>query len=135
MASSYSFTFTTSDGTGPSVSTVTPSDNSTDQSVLPSIQISFNEAMDQSTLTSTNITVEDSSSDTVSGTISYTAGTMTATFTPSCSLHYDEDYTVTVGTGVTDAAGNNLASSKTCTFTTRGRDWTIMMYMDAGCDL
>jgi hypothetical protein len=84
--------------------------------VSADITVPFSEAMDSSTINSTNITVIDGSGNPVNGVWSY-SGT-TATFNPSSDLSYSTTYTVTVGTGVKDSAGNNLASASSWNFTT-----------------
>ena len=82
-----------------------------------SIQVVFSEAMQTSTINSSNITFQTSNGTTVSGTWGY-SGT-TATFNQSSALSYSTSYTMVVGTGVTDLAGNALANAYTFSFTTQ----------------
>jgi hypothetical protein len=54
----------------------------------------------------------------VSGTVTYIAATMVATFTPSGSLAPSTLFTATITTGAHDTFGNALAANKVWTFTT-----------------
>ena len=111
LASQYQWSFSTSsapDITPPTIASASPSYDATSVSVTDNITITFSESMDSSTINSTNITVVDSSNNVVSGSWTY-SGT-TATFNPSNDLSYETTYTVTVGNGVKDSAGNSLAS-------------------------
>ena len=119
LASQYQWSFTTSsapDTTPPTIASASPSYNANSVSVGDNITITFSEAMDSSTINSTNITVIDNSSNVVNGIWTY-SGT-TATFNPSSDLNYGTTYTVTVGTGVKDSAGNNLGSILSWNFST-----------------
>ena len=120
MANNYVWNFTTSaaaDTTPPTISTTTPANGATGVSVGNSIQVVFSEAMQTSTINSSNITFQTSNGTTVSGTWGY-SGT-TATFNQSSALSYSTSYTMVVGTGVTDLAGNALANAYTFSFTTQ----------------
>ena len=120
MANNYVWNFTTgsaADTTPPTISSTTPANGATGIAVGNSIQVVFSEAMNSSTITSSNITFQTSNGTTVSGTWGY-SGT-TATFNQSSALSYNTSYTMVVGTGVTDLAGNALASAYTFSFTTQ----------------
>jgi hypothetical protein len=81
--------------------------------------VTFSEAMDQSTINTTNITLKNTATSAlVTGTVSYNVGTNTATFLPSGPLANNTNYTLTVSTAVKDLAGNALASTFTSNFTT-----------------
>ncbi len=73
--------------------------------------------MDASTINGSTFTVK-SGTIAVTGTVSYDASTRTATFTPSPLLSFNASYTVTLTTGVKDAAGNPLAANYNWTFNT-----------------
>ena len=83
--------------------------------------IVFSKSMAVSTITSTNITLNNGS---VPGTVSYDSASKTAAFIPSSALAYDTQYVLQVvacvtGSCITDLAGNQLLSSSyTNTFTT-----------------
>jgi len=73
--------------------------------------------MKASTITTGSFTlVADSTS--VSGSVSYSSGTYTATFTPSANLPQNKTCTATLSTAITDAAGNPLATAYSWSFTT-----------------
>jgi hypothetical protein len=63
--------------------------------------------------------VQDSNGNAVSGVVSYSSNV--ATFNPSSDLNTGTTYTITIGTGVKDSAGNALASSSSITFSPK---WT-----------
>ncbi|WP_269434442.1 Ig-like domain-containing protein [Thiohalorhabdus denitrificans] len=102
------------DTTPPEVTSITPEDGATYVQVTDSIKITFSEAILESTLIGANLSVDNG----VVGTISYDSGTNTATLKPNERLACDTTHTVTAGTGITDLAGNPLASPSSFTFTT-----------------
>jgi hypothetical protein len=118
IAANYSWSFTTAaqaDVTAPTVSSVTPLSNATGVAVNSKPAVTFSEAMNAATITSSTFTLKQGST-VVAGNVTY-SGT-TATFTPSAALAGGTVYTGTVTTGAQDASGNALASSYTWTFTT-----------------
>ena len=87
------------------------------------VTVTFNEAMDPATIAAT-LELRDSSSALVPATVTNTAATRTATVEPIDGLVYSRTYGVRVrGShgGVSDLAGNALASDAVWTFTTV--DW------------
>ena len=99
----------------PAIISKTPTNGATGVAVGSSLTITFSEQMDASTINTTSITVIDSFNNVVSGVWTYSG--ITAAFNPSSDLSYGALYTVTVGTGVEDLAGN-AASSSSWNFTT-----------------
>ena len=119
LASSSSWNFTTSsapDTTAPTISSTSPTSGADNVSVSANITITFSESMDSSTINTSNITVTDSSGNSVSGVVSYSNNI--ATFNPTSDLGYLTVFTVTTGIGVQDTSGNALASSSSFSFTT-----------------
>jgi len=118
LAANYVWSFTTGvapDTVAPTVTTPTsPADSATGVSVNTVIQATFSEAMDPATIDTSTFTVDNG----VTGTVTYDAGTMTATFTPSVALNNDTVYTATITTGATDLAGNPLDADYIWSFTT-----------------
>ena len=115
MASNYTWSFTTGaapDTTPPTVSSTSPATSATGVAVNAAITATFSETMTSSTVTTATFTVDKG----VTGTVAY-SGT-TATFTPSSNLAYSTVYTVTITTGVKDAAGNTMNSDYAWSFTT-----------------
>jgi hypothetical protein len=117
LQTAYSWSFTTEtapDTTPPVVDSTSPDDNETDVPVDSVISVTFSENMDTATIDSNNLHLDNGASCSVS----YDAGTRTATLTPLADLNEDTTYTVTVTTGVQDMAGNSLQADSTCSFTT-----------------
>ena len=103
----------TVDATAPSVTSTAPEANATDVAVGSTVNVTFNEAMDAATITTSSFTLEG-----VSGSVAYDSGTYTATFTPGADLEEGTTYAATLSTAITDAAGNPLASAYSWSFTT-----------------
>jgi Bacterial Ig-like domain len=120
MAAPKVFAFTTiADTTPPTVNSVSPANATTGVSVGTVVTITFNEAMDATTINGTTITVKNTvTSAAVAGTVTLNVAGTVATFTLSAPLTASTGYTVTVTTGAKDLAGNSLAGTFTSTFTT-----------------
>jgi len=101
------------DTTPPEVASTSPAADATDVAVDTAVSVTFSEAMDESTITTSSFTLVG-----VSGSVSYDSGTYTATFTPGTNLAYSTTYTATLSTAITDAASNPLASAYSWSFTT-----------------
>ena len=113
------FAFTAGDVTAPSVVSVTPLESATGVAVNTTVTATFSEPMDPATITTTTFTLRPTSSGTnLAGTVTYNAGTNTATFTPSAPLASGTQYTATVTTGARDVSGLAMTAAKTWTFTT-----------------
>ncbi len=108
------------DVTEPVVSAVVPGDGAVDVAVGSSVAVTFSEPVVD---TSVVIAVTAAGGAAVAGTTSYSAGTNTATFTPSGPLANGVVYTVDVS-GATDAAGNTMAPAATTFTTTAATDVT-----------
>ncbi len=118
LASNKVWTFTTEqESVPPQISATSPAENATDVPVNTAITATFNEAMDVATINGTTFSLSQGGTP-VSGSVSYAAGSNIATFTPSDNLTLGTTYTATITTGVTDVAGNNLASNLSWSFTT-----------------
>lgn len=105
----------TADTTAPVVSSTVPSNAATGVAIGGNIAVTFSEAMDPATVTTSTFTLNQGAT-VVSGVVSYVGNT--ATFTPSSSLASSTIYTAAITTGVKDLAGNALADTKTWNFTT-----------------
>jgi hypothetical protein len=99
---------------GPTVTSTVPANGATDVEIDSSMQVTFSEAMDPTSITTATFTLNRG----VTGSVGYDASTNTATFTPSSNLDYYTLYTATITTGVRDASGNNMTANYTWTFTT-----------------
>jgi hypothetical protein len=116
---SFSWSFTTAgvaaDVTAPLISSVVPANNSVSAATGTSLSVSFSEAMNPGTVTSSTFTLKQGSVS-IPGVVSC-SGT-TATFAPSSALIGNTLYTATISTGVKDLAGNALAASYVWSFKT-----------------
>lgn len=124
LASNYAWSFTTSaiaDATRPSVTLTVPADDAGNVPVNRQLAATFSEGMATTTISGTSFTVRnDTLGAAVTGTVSYSAATRTATFTPSAPGNWAANnvFTATVSTVATDLAGNTLAGNHAWTFTT-----------------
>jgi len=103
--------------TAPAVTAVSPINGATGISTSPTITLSFNEALNPSTVNSSTIQLLDSSNNVVAATVSYTAGSTSVTLTPNSPLANSATYTVKATSGVQDNNGNSLTPFSS-TFTT-----------------
>ena len=110
------------DTTVPSVNSTTPAEGATNVAVGASIEATFSEAMNSSTVgQDTFILVRQGTTMPVTATVSYDAQSRKAVLKPTAALAEGATYTATIksGTnGVKDAAGNLLQADKTLTFST-----------------
>ena len=104
-------------GVPPTISGQSPSSGATEVSPSTTVSVTFSETMSASSITTSSFTLTQGGSP-VSGSVSYDAGTQTATFTPSANLVYSTSFTATLTTGVQDSEGVALASSSSWSFTT-----------------
>ena len=111
----------TPDTTPPTVTARTPGPGAAGINVGSSATATFNELMNPSTITSSTFLLKDASNVSVPANVTYDSATSVATLTVQSALVYGATYTVTVKGGpggVTDLAGNALASDVTWSFTT-----------------
>jgi hypothetical protein len=108
------------DWTPPQVGSTTPPDGAINVGVATNVQAAFLEANDMqaSTINTSTFTVMDEEGSAVSGAVTYDPVSKTAAFDPDADFLYGYTYTVNLTTGITDLAGNPLASAYTWTFRT-----------------
>lgn len=104
----------------PNVSSVYPANGSASLPVSASVYAVFDRTMDLATINTSTFIVKDSLNNPVSGTI--TCDGTKATFTPGSWWQYNSTYTATITTEVKSAAGANMASDYTWSFTSMGVD-------------
>lgn len=111
------WTFTTgTDTLAPSVTARTPMPNATAVPLTSTVTAQFNEPV--MSVSGSTFTVENGGTP-IAGTVMYTAGTRTATFTPTSPLPGNTLLTATLTSGITDTSGNALTGAPvTWTFTT-----------------
>ncbi len=120
MAANFVWTFTTGaapDITPPTVISTNPVNLATNVPLNQAIAAIFSKAMNPATISTTTFTLAQGTTP-IAGAVTYAAVGTTATFTPTINLTADTLYTATITTGVTDLAGNHLASNYVWTFTT-----------------
>lgn len=81
------------------------------------VSAKFNRALNGATVTNSTFRLFDSSNNAISGTGAYNAATGQATFTPTSSLTYGQQYTAKLSATVADAAGTQLGSEYSWSFT------------------
>lgn len=119
LASDYSWSFTTlADVVAPVVTSTVPAQGSSNVSVSLPIRISFSEPLDAATVSGSTVSLRGLLGLPVTAAITYDAAQQTIVITPASNLSYLVGYSVVVGTGVKDLAGNALVSNYTLSFTT-----------------
>ncbi len=109
------------DITPPTIIFTTPASGSTNISVNSSISVTFSENIDPSTVSASTFVLKDGSGNIIPGTVSYSAGTRSATLLLSSPLDYSTVYSATVSggaSGIKDLAGNAMVSDSTWSFIT-----------------
>ncbi len=111
--------FTIGDNVAPTATSVGgPGDGDTGVPVFAPVNRIMSEAIDESTVTTSNVTLIKQGG----GSNLCDSATLTATTTINCGLTAELEtsstYTFTLTTGITDVVGNALASNQTYTFTT-----------------
>jgi YVTN family beta-propeller protein len=100
--------------TVPTVTSTKPANAATDVSLSTTIQATFSDIMDATTINSSTFLV----SGEAMGTVTYDSLNKTAQFKPLNDLEKNTTYTVTLTTGIRNALGNALSSNYTWSFTT-----------------
>lgn len=134
LAADTSWSFSTGSGSdvaAPVVLSTSPAHSETGVAISRTINVTFNELMDPTTVSTENFLVS-AAGLAVVGTVAFDANTNSAIFTsithlttpvishptPVTNLQPNTAYTVTLTTGVKDLAGNPLATNKVWSFTT-----------------
>ena len=131
LVSAYVWTFRTGtssvgDTIHPIVSSTVPANGVTGVGLNANIAVTFSEAMNPATITTTSFTVKQGTT-VIPGVVTPVGAT--ATFNPTSNLAAGTLYTATITTGVTDLAGNALASTYVWTFTTGSAADTIRPFI------
>jgi hypothetical protein len=109
------------DTVAPTVTANSPANGATGVALASAISATFSESIDAATITTSTFDVRTAANAVVSGSVSYNAGTRTATFTPSSPLAASTTYNVVLKGGATDPrikdlAGNALAANVAWSF-------------------
>lgn len=114
LVSDYVWSWTTGDGEDsirPLVLSTLPMDEAINVTLNQNISVEFNEDMDSNTITNLTFTLAEAV-EPVSGLVSYNLITERWTFAPMEDLAPNTTYTVTITTGATDLAGNELEGNQ-----------------------
>lgn len=111
------------DNEPPTVLSVSPASGALNVTTGSNVMVTFNEAIDPTSIGPGTLELRDASSLLVPATVSFNAATRTATLNPGSDLDEAASYTVTVRGGVADPrvrdlAGNGLANDFVWSFTT-----------------
>lgn len=119
LATTQTWTFiaTPPDLTPPSVISVFPTNLVSGVSVTQTVTAVFSEHLDPASVNALSFTLS-SPNGPISGSVTYNAATLTATFTPNARLDYGTQHTAVLTTAIDDVAKNHLASAVSWTFVT-----------------
>jgi O-glycosyl hydrolase len=118
LTQNYVWSFTTVAAPVPTVTSTVPANGATNVNVGNVVTASFSQPMNASTITPSTFTLTGPGNTTVTGAVTYSSGSSTATLTPSAALAFSTSYTATISTGAKSSAGAALASNYVWTFTT-----------------
>jgi glucuronoarabinoxylan endo-1,4-beta-xylanase len=118
LAANYSWTFTTQAAAPPTIALNQPSSGATNVPVNEAVEATFSTQMNPNTINASTFTLTGPGSTSVSGIVSYSSGSASATFTPSAALTSNTVYSATITTGAQSSAGTALASNYVWSFTT-----------------
>ncbi len=113
------------DTVAPTVSSTVPANGEANVAADTSVNVTFNEAIDPSTVNASTFTLRDPANAVVAATLSYNAETRTAVLQPNATLTASTAYTFQVKGGTTDPrikdpSGNALEANFNGSFTTAG---------------
>ncbi|MGD9094040.1 MAG: DUF4082 domain-containing protein, partial [Anaerolineales bacterium] len=123
----------TTDETPPLVNAVSPTVGAIDVPANTLVYATFSEPMDAASINTSTFELLAPGDILVPATVTYDAGTNTATLTPDAALDLNTSYTAFVkggATGVSDIAGNPLAADETWSFTTAVDDCPCSIWDD-----
>jgi uncharacterized delta-60 repeat protein len=109
------------DTTIPSIVSTTPANGAIDIAVTTAVTCTFSEAMNASTINNASFllaSVTSASTTTITGSVTYDGSGSVASFTPNSPFEHNANYTATITTDATDAAGNAISASFSWSFTT-----------------
>jgi hypothetical protein len=131
LLNNHTFSFTTGaapDVMLPLVSSTDPISTATGVDRNKTITITFSEAMDPLTITSSTFTLKQGATN-ISGAVAYSG--MTASFNPTNALDAAAVYTATITTGAKDLSANALSANTVWSFTTSGSS-SVLGAVDLG---
>jgi hypothetical protein len=122
---------TTPNTASPIIYSVSPSPSAAQVSASARVTVTFNKAMDPTTITASTVFLKDANGNVAAASLSYDPATQTAFLTPSAPLAPAMTYTLTVlggssGPVVKDSGGHALAATYTSSFFTSGPAPTVV---------
>jgi hypothetical protein len=123
LAGNFAWSFTTGstiDTSPPTIVSTNPANSATGICTNKSVNVTFSEAMDPSTINTATFSVATSAAPgtPLAGVVTYNVLSNVATFTTTSTLTANTSYVATITTGAKDLAGNALSTAATTTFTT-----------------
>jgi Ice-binding-like/Bacterial Ig-like domain len=103
-------TGTTANSTAPTITLTNPVNGATGVPLNKTVNATFSEAMDPTTITSATFTLTGPGATPITGTVSYASASFIATLTPTNPLAANTQYTANVTTGAKDVFGNALVA-------------------------
>ena len=119
------------DSTAPTVSAMTPADNSTGIAPDTTVTATFDEALDAGTIDSSSFILRNAQGSDIPAAVSLNMNTNTATLAPNIPLGKATRYTATLSTAIEDVAGNALAAPVSWSFTTVDGQWGTAAKIEA----
>ncbi|MBX6311548.1 MAG: Ig-like domain-containing protein [Isosphaeraceae bacterium] len=120
LASNFTASFTTAAAV-PRVTATNPANGASNVNPNTTVQVTFSQPMNASTITTSTIQLRNSSNVAVGATVTYNTSTNTATLTPTSPLANSSTYTIFVrggSNGVKSTAGVAMTANYTASFTT-----------------
>ncbi|WP_347331622.1 Ig-like domain-containing protein [Marinimicrobium locisalis] len=102
----------------PTVTSTTPVNEAVGVTTSTAVNVTFNGAMDEASITGSSFTLTGPDSASVAGEVTYSVANMTATFVPANELEFDTTYSAAVTTSAQSETGQGLASDHQWSFTT-----------------
>ena len=109
------------DTTPPTVTSLSPASGATNVATNAAATVTFSEALNASTVSSSTVFLRDANNVVVPTTVTYSSAAKTVTLTPTSPLANSMTYTIVAkggSAGVKDVAGNALVTDATSSFTT-----------------
>jgi hypothetical protein len=130
LAAPFTWSFVTvpAETVRPTVTLTVPANAAAAVATNTAVSATFSEAMNPATITGTSFTLFNTTLGTaVTGTVTYTAGSRTATFTPTspATLASGNQFRATITTAATDLAGNALAGNTAVAPAAGNHVWTF----------
>ncbi|VAX06226.1 hypothetical protein MNBD_GAMMA25-998 [hydrothermal vent metagenome] len=122
----------TVDTSAPTVSSTSPENSATAVARNSTFTAAFDEDIFAVTVDAASFTLEESGSNSISGSVSFDSASNVASFAPDNELAMLTAYTATLSTVITDLSGNALAEDYRWSFTTADGAWNNAELIETG---